>query len=87
MPIPEVFSATTLDDARFDAVVLVSTLPVASVNWVPEVEAAARADASFGKGCSFVAAAKGIAGGRLVLACTGPLIRDFGEFRGWREAR
>jgi leucyl aminopeptidase len=85
MPIPELVPVTDvaahLADARFDAVVVVSA--GVTTGFGPIDAALARAgavDARLGKDVLLVAAPE-VAGGRVVLAPTGPLTRDYDDVR------
>lgn len=79
--------AAVLARSGYDAVVLVGHEPT-KVNAKPLREALrslAGADASAASAVNFVAA-KGIAGGRLIVAPTGPITRDYDDVRRYAEA-
>ncbi len=87
LPVADLAAALTASPDTFDAVVLVAPDPAASgVSAVDEVVSAqARIDARVASGVS-VLAAPGFAGGRLVVAPTGPLGRDHDDVRRFADA-
>jgi leucyl aminopeptidase len=85
MPLPELLAISPdgahLHDARFDALVLVAArLPVGSAPVDAAIQRAAALDLRVGRELTVLPAAE-VAGGRLILAPTGPIERDFDDVR------
>jgi leucyl aminopeptidase len=85
MALPELVAAAAdgsqMDDARFDALLLVSgSLPTGNALVDSAIARAQQLDARVGRE-ALLLPAPGLCGGRLVLAPTGPLARDFDDVR------
>ncbi len=78
MPVPVASVAASAKADENDAVVLVVRDLASVASQYPGVAAAAAVDAKFASRVSVVPEA-GVAGGRVIVSCTGPLTRDFGE--------
>jgi leucyl aminopeptidase len=75
-----------IGDARFDALVAVVTDAPTGVSSIDQASVRARAlDARVGRGVVLVPA-EGLPGGRLILAPTGPLSREYDDVRRYAEA-
>jgi leucyl aminopeptidase len=88
LAVPSVAKAVT-PGGGFDAVVLVAHAPTAAATHLDRLraplKALAKADARFASQVNLVAA-DGVAGGRLVIAPTGPMTRDHDDVRRYAEA-
>jgi leucyl aminopeptidase len=83
LPFPD--AATALRDPRFDSVVLVSPRTTCGIAAIDEAASTlAAVDARVGSECLLVPA--DLPGGRLILAPTGPLGRDFDDVRRFADA-